>query len=374
MEKRHFALGIAILVSAAVLACTGAYLKFGVLKPLNLYQDKSVFELPFLMHSDEYLRFMVENAEELKQMEQNPTTVPAQPTAPTLPSQGTTASTTPTTESTDTTTTVPGTSSSADVTTQPSTVPTTEPSTAPPTESTGEPTGTPLTEPSTDTTPSTTVPPTTVPPTTAPPTTSGPNFDFPSGVTDDWFDNTLFIGDSRVVGLRDYARSGKADYFCDVGMTVFSYSKKSLSDKSFSSQTLESLLSQRQYDKIIICFGLNEAGYPLTSFKLAYEKFVNFVREKQPDATLILQSVMSVSRGKASTAWYLEPAYLNQMSAFIHSLCDGETVYFIDCNEYFADEYGYLYSSITNDGYHPTASGYRHWRDWIAFAVEQIGL
>lgn len=370
MEKRHYALGIAILVSAAMLACAGAYLKFCVLKPLDIYQDKSVFELPFLMHSDEYLRFMVENAEELKQMEQNPTTTPTAPSGTTSPTQDSTSSTDATTGSSDTEPTAPGTSSSEDLPSQPTTDSTAEPSTAPSTDTTTEPTTTPSTAPSTETTQTTTPPPTT----TIPPTTSGPNFDFPSGVSDDWFDNTLFIGDSRVVGLRDYARSGNADYFCDVGMTVFSYSKKSLSDKTFSSLTLETLLSERKYDKIIICFGLNEAGYPLTSFKLAYEKFVNFVREKQPDATLVLQSVMSVSRAKASTASYLEPAYLSQMSAFIQSLCDEETVYFIDCNEYFADEYGYLYSSITNDGYHPTASGYRHWRNWIAFAVEQIGL
>lgn len=356
MKMRHFILVLAISVCALAVACRGAYLKFGVLRPLDLYQDKSVFELPFLMYSDDFLRFMVENAEELRQMEQGTTA----PSVTTRPSQSTTLPEH---------TTVPSQSTSrpSGSTTQPPSTP-------------GESSGTlssDSTQPSQDSTSesTTTVPPTssTAPPTTAP-APSGPDFAFPYGVEDSWFDNVLFIGDSRVVGLREYARSGNAEYFCDVGMTVFSYKNKSLSDRNFTSQTLDNLLSTRQYDKIIINFGLNEAGYPLSSFKLAYGRFVEMVRQKQPDAIIILQGVMSVTRKMAATASYFTPAYLGQMSEYIHSLCDGQTIYYIDCNTCFADEEGYLYDSITNDGYHPTGSGYRHWRDWIAFALAEIGL
>lgn len=359
MKMRHFVLLFAISVCAIFVACRGAHLKYGILRPLGLYQDKSVLELPFLMHSDDFLRFMVENADELRQMEQE---TPPPPVTP-GPTQGTTAPDNST-----------GPSSSA---TQPSQTP---PSSSEPSSSATA--GTSIGQEATMDS-STTLPPsssTTLPPSssttqsTTGPVSTGPNFDFPSGVDNAWFDNVLFIGDSRVVGLREYARSGNADYFCDVGMTVFSYQNKSLSDKNFSSQTLDSLLSSRQYDKIIINFGLNEAGYPLSSFKLAYSKFVNMVREKQPNAVIVLQGVMSVTEPMANTASYFTPAYLGQMSAYIQSLCDGVKTYYIDCNEYFADERGYLYASITNDGYHPTGSGYRHWRNWIAFALEEIGL
>lgn len=357
MKMRHFILLIAISICALAVACRGAYLKFAVLRPLDLYQDKSVFELPFLMHSDDFLRFMVENADELRQMEQESTA----PTVATRPTQSTTRQDQATMPS--------------DSTTQPSD------SATQPSHSTSVPSQSTLpsesTEPSQESSPeATTTAPTTsstTPPTTVP-APVGPNFEFPSGVDESWFDNVLFIGDSRVVGLREYARSGNAEYFCDVGMTVFSYKDKSLSDRNFTSQTLDYLLSNRQYDKIIINFGLNEAGYPLSSFQLAYSKFVDMVRQKQPHAIIILQGVMSVTRGMAATASYFTPAYLGQMSAYIQSRCDGQTIYYIDCNAYFADEEGYLYNSITNDGYHPTGSGYRHWRDWISFALEEIGL
>lgn len=342
MKFRYLSLGIAILACAAMLAGVGAYLKYDVLKPLGIYQDKSIFELPFLMQSDDYLRFMVENADLL--LQNPPDTEPSDPTQPS--STGASEPSQPT---------KPSDATLPSDTTQPSgsdpTVPSSDPVTQPPTT-------------------------TTAPPQTKPTTPKDePNFDFPGeSVDNSWFDNVLFIGDSRVVGLRDYARSGNADYFCDVGMSLFNYSSKQLSDKNFSKQKLTELLSSKKYDKIIINFGLNEAGYPLNSFKLAYTQFVDTVQQYQPDAKIILQGIMSVTRKKAASASYFAVSNLQKMSAQIESLADGEKIFYIDCNEYFADSEGYLYSALSNDGCHPTGSGYRNWRDWIAFAVNQLDL
>lgn len=372
MKIRHFSLAFAIFLCAVALGCKGAHIKYAVLRPLDLYQDKSIFELPFLMHSDEYLQFMVEYADELKQMEQNDSTKPSTPSTgstthpstgvPTEPSTTMPDSTPPTAPSvtwpsdSDTNSTEGTLDSSVDTSTEPST----EPSTESTTDSTSE---------------STTTPPTAAPPpATEPSTTSGPNFEFTTGVSDDWFENTLFIGDSRVVGLREYARSGNADYFCDVGMNLLSYDDKILSDKNFSSQSLESLLSSKRYDKIIVNFGLNECGFNDYSFKLLYKNFVDMLRQTQPDAIIVLQGIMSVTKSKADTADYFKPSFIAERSAYIASLADGDKIFYIDCNPYFSDENGYLYGSLTRDGYHPTTTGYRYWRDWIAFALEEIGL
>ena len=201
-----------------------------------------------------------------------------------------------------------------------------------------------------------------------------PDLEFDSGVADSWFENVLFIGDSRFVGLQSYARSGNADYFCDVGMTVFNYSSKTLSDKRFSNMTLQQLLASRKYDKIIFNFGLNEAGYTTSYFISKYQGLLDVVKAAQPDAVLILNGIMSVTSSKASQASYFTPAHLSAMSEKIQAMCDGEKIFYIDCNEYFSDSNGYLYSSLTGDGCHPTVYGYRKWRDWVAFAVAKLGI
>jgi lysophospholipase L1-like esterase len=201
-----------------------------------------------------------------------------------------------------------------------------------------------------------------------------PDFYFPDGKPDSWFDDVLFIGDSRTVGLKMYARSGNAEYFCDVGATVFNIQTKVLSDNGFSNQTLEELLSSKTYGKIFINLGLNEIGYPLTSVYNRYEQLVDFVKQKQPNAIIILQGVMSVTRQKASQADYFSPSTIATLNNKIRSYANGKNVFYIDCNTYLADTEGYLYTSLTNDGYHPTGTGYRIWHNWIHWAVGQLSL
>ncbi len=201
-----------------------------------------------------------------------------------------------------------------------------------------------------------------------------PYLEFETGVEDSWFDKVLFIGDSRFVGLQSYARSGNAEYFCDVGMTVFNYSGKVLSDNGYTNLTLQQLLTNRKYDKIIFNFGLNEAGYATWYFIQEYQKLLTLVQSLQPDAILILNGIMSVNENKAAQDVCFTPVNLIAVSQEIRALCDGKKIFYIDCNEYFADINGYLYDVLTSDGYHPNLYGYKKWRDWMAYALLQLGI
>ena len=109
-------------------------------------------------------------------------------------------------------------------------------------------------------------------------------------ITEEWFDDALFIGDSRTVGLRDYARLGKADYFCNVGMSVFGVLEARESDKNFKETDLVGLLRQKKYNKIYISLGLNDSGAPLDLLMDAYHTLLRTVREEQPQAVVILQA------------------------------------------------------------------------------------
>ena len=207
------------------------------------------------------------------------------------------------------------------------------------------------------------------------PEKDGPILDFPQPWVDtSWFDNTLFIGDSRVEGLKLFARSGKADYFCDVGLQVYSVLEKELEDVGFPKQPLETLLSGKTYDKIFICFGLNEAGYPIGSFQSRYQLLLEKVRALQPEAAIILHGILSVTEEKSDSAAYLSLENLNRRNEVIASFADGERIFYVDANPWFAEREGYLFPHLTNDGYHPTVEGYRHWRNWLFYMAAQLGI
>ena len=115
-------------------------------------------------------------------------------------------------------------------------------------------------------------------------------------VEDSYFDDALFIGDSRTVGLSQYGRLGQADYFADVGLTVFNLWDKALSDTNFERQTLETLLSGRTYGKIYLMLGINELGYPMDSLLGQYQSTVSAIRKLQPQADLLLCANTHVTR------------------------------------------------------------------------------
>ena len=99
------------------------------------------------------------------------------------------------------------------------------------------------------------------------------------GQDESFFDDALFIGDSRMVNVANYARLGNADYFADVGMTVFKMFSTTASDKDFGATDLASLLRSREYSHIFIMLGLNEAGYPLGNLFDAYQEDLDQLRQ-----------------------------------------------------------------------------------------------
>lgn len=184
-------------------------------------------------------------------------------------------------------------------------------------------------------------------------------------ITESWFDDALFIGDSRTVGLRDYARLGNADYFCSIGMTVFDAKELWLSDVNFEESNLEWLLRTKRYNKIYISLGLNECNYPYDLLMEGYESLIDLVRSLQPDAVIILHGMITVSRKKAASEWYFALENLSKINAGIQKLADGHSILYIDANGHFADEEGYLPSDLTADGCHFYISGYQDWANWI---------
>ena len=69
-----------------------------------------------------------------------------------------------------------------------------------------------------------------------------------------------------------------------------------------------------------------------------------------------------------------EPASLAKLDAILESYANGVDVFYINCNEYFADSNGYLYKDLTGDGCHPTAKHYKTWREWMNWAIYCLGI
>jgi len=195
------------------------------------------------------------------------------------------------------------------------------------------------------------------------------------GVDESYFDDALFIGDSRTVGLGAYAPLGEADYFSTTGMTVygvFAAEAEMPTDKNGEEEeietvsvTLEELLTENSYKKIYLGLGINECGAPLDSYDGAYRELIQKLKLLEPDAAIIVQAIMTVGREKADSASYFSLEYIGTVNNIFQGLTDIPGVYFLDPNPVVADEEGYLPDEMSWDGCHLYAQYYPLWAEFL---------
>ncbi len=178
-------------------------------------------------------------------------------------------------------------------------------------------------------------------------------------------DDTLFIGDSRTMGLMEYSGL-ESDFFASVGMSVYNIDDDSISVPNIGKVTLDELLSNKSYGKIYLMIGINELGYDIDQTAELYGELVDSIRQKQPDAKLFIQANLHVTKAKSDDHAYIKNTNINKLNDKIAKFADGKSVLYLDVNPVYDDADGALAENYTSDGVHLFAKYYIEWGDWIA--------
>lgn len=184
-------------------------------------------------------------------------------------------------------------------------------------------------------------------------------------VDKDYFDDALFVGDSRTVGIMEYGGLENAAFFADSGMSVYGLEFKKISVPDVGKVTFEELLDSRQFGKIYLMLGLNELGYRFDATEQKYKDTVDKIREQQEDAIIYLCANMHVTEEQSEKDKIYNNTNVNQMNDLIESLADNETIFYIDVNELFDDETGSLSTEYSSDAFHVYGKHYVDWVDWL---------
>lgn len=184
-------------------------------------------------------------------------------------------------------------------------------------------------------------------------------------VEKDYFDDALFVGDSRTVGIMEYGGLENAVFFADSGMSVYGLEFKKISMPDMGRVTFEQLLEQKKFGKIYVMLGLNELGYRFDATEQKYKDTVAKIRELQEDAIIYLCANMHVTEEQSNKDVIYNNTKVNQMNAMISGLADGETIFYIDVNELFDDETGSLSAQYSSDAFHVLGKYYVEWVDWL---------
>lgn len=190
-----------------------------------------------------------------------------------------------------------------------------------------------------------------------------------------YFDDAAFLGDSRTLGISDYAGLEKADFYCDSGMMIFKLLEEEVTyQKTGEKVDLNQILQEKKYGKIYIMLGMNELGYGNTEMYLEqYRKVVEQIREWQPQAIIYIMANLHVSREKNNMETEFNNVNINDKNAASAQLANGTDIFYLDANPLFTDEDGFLNAELTFDGVHLYAQHYDVWREFLLeHAVEPL--
>lgn len=191
-----------------------------------------------------------------------------------------------------------------------------------------------------------------------------------------YFKDAAFLGDSRTLGISDYAGLDEADFYCDSGMTIFKLLQEDgvTYQKAGSKVNLPQVLQEKQYGKIYIMLGMNELGYGNTEMYLEqYSDVVNQIREWQPEAIIYIMANLHVSQEKNNLETEFNNININAKNAASATLANGTDIFYLDANPLFTDAEGFLNAEMSFDGVHLYAQHYDAWKEFLLeHAVEPV--
>lgn len=192
-----------------------------------------------------------------------------------------------------------------------------------------------------------------------------PKFEFVN-VDVSYFDDALFIGDSRTVALRAFGSFPNAHYFARTGIGINSLFEYPATDEA-TNVSLKYRLSERQYGKIYIMIGVNDLSYgTLTSFADSYFSAIDTIREYQPNAIIYVQSIVGITEKEErySPNRFNNQTVLNR-NAILKARCNDESIVYLDLFSVYADESGYLNPEYSADGLHIKPDYTYIWEDFL---------
>jgi hypothetical protein len=181
-----------------------------------------------------------------------------------------------------------------------------------------------------------------------------------------YFQGAVFIGDSRTQGLQLYSGLTTPRYLCAVGATVASIYNDSKVKTSSGKVPIMTALHQAAFSKVYIMLGVNELGWVYSkTFTNQYAKVIKDIRAINPDAKIVLQSILPVSAAQEAKHGYINNERIAAYNKLIEKLAADNSCTYLNVAEAVTASDGCLADSLTGDGLHLNKPGCQRWKQYL---------
>lgn len=186
-------------------------------------------------------------------------------------------------------------------------------------------------------------------------------------VTDKYFDDALFIGDSRTEGFVLYSSLSNIKAYCSKGLSISRiYTDAIVPLEDGRTVTVMEALQEQEYKKIYIMFGVNELGWPYDDlFREQYSKMIQDIKQLQPDALIYVENIIPISAERSATDAIYNNANVTRFNGMIETICKEQNVIYLDVASALADESGALPPGASVDGIHCNKEYCDKWLEYL---------
>ena len=198
-------------------------------------------------------------------------------------------------------------------------------------------------------------------------------------VSDAYFGDAIFIGNSLFVGLQKSAVIN-ANFHASIGMSVQQFFTKEnvispdgeMADDAtpLRVSVAEALARDNDFNRIYLMFGINELGWnSANAFVTLYEQVIDTILSIRPDTVIYVQHILPVNEAIYTSGTDVSPFINNeriaQFNQAISAMAERKQIVCLTPGEIFSDENGQLFADATTDGIHLNGVYLRKWVDYL---------
>lgn len=185
-------------------------------------------------------------------------------------------------------------------------------------------------------------------------------------VDNSYFDDAVFIGDSRTQGLITATGLYNTTAFTHQGLTVDTAFKDLIAEIDGQYYTAVDALKHTHFNKVYIMLGINETGWVYSSkFIEGYGRIIDAVRSANPEAKIYIQEILPVSNSVSGNHDYIKNSKIDEYNQLLQQLAQEKQVYFVDTAASVAGADGSLPEDAAVDGIHLNNSYCQKWLDYL---------
>ena len=188
-----------------------------------------------------------------------------------------------------------------------------------------------------------------------------------SAVDDSYFEDAVFIGDSRMQGFRNLSGITKGSFVTAVGMELENFYTDSQIATAAGNVTVLNALKNINFSKIYMMLGTNELGaYDMNQVGESYRQVLADIKQlsSSPDPIVYVYSVIYVDEPLVTTGDYVNNTNVDAVNMEILKMCKEEGYHYINLNEVLSNGYHGLISGAAEDGIHLNTDYCKEWLEY----------